>query len=117
MLSKRRHLALQWLMGWMPQQLGSGWEGRRSDGFPTARLGRGGGKAVGEKMFWGGLVLRFGWEVRVLLQLPRLAILNRQRWQPPGTSCHPRRMKCDEDGGSGGSGLGWRGESGGVSAC
>lgn len=63
-------------------------------------------EAAGEKMFWGGLVLRLRWKVRVLLQLPRLAILNQQRWQPPGTSCHPRRMKCDEDGGLGGLGLG-----------
>ena len=35
-------------------------------------------KAVGEKMFWGGLVLRFRWKVRVLLQLPKLAILDQQ---------------------------------------
>lgn len=54
------------------------WEGLRSDSFLTPLTGADKGKAVGEKMFWGGLVPRFRWKVRVLLQLPKLAILNQQ---------------------------------------
>lgn len=66
----------------MLEQLGrwnrSMWEGLRSDSFLTPSTGADKGKAVGEKMFWGGLVPRFRWKVRVLLQLPKLAILNQQ---------------------------------------
>lgn len=55
--------------------------------------------------------------MRGLLQLPKLAILPQQWWQPPGTSCHPWRMRCDEDGGLGGSGLVEEVTVAGVSAC